>query len=91
MKTIRIKKGFVLESVGGAYLACATGKLAKNFSALIRLNETGVFLWNKLTESNMAFDMLVDALIEEYGISREVAAADTERFVNSLKENGILE
>ena len=46
---MRIKNGFVLEKVGDSYLSCATGKLAKQFSGFVRLNETGAFLWEMLS------------------------------------------
>ena len=49
---MKIKDGFVLEEVGGDFLAVAVGDRATEFSAMVRLNGTGAFLWNLLSESD---------------------------------------
>lgn len=87
---MKIKKGFVLEKVGDSYLCCATGKLAKEFSGFVRLNETGAFIWNMLTVETTKEEM-ADKMISEYDISREIALKDIEVFVENLEKNGILE
>lgn len=88
---MKIKKGFVLEEVGGSYLACATGKLVKQFSGYIRLNSTGAFLFKTLCENDMTESELVNALTNEYEIDSETAAKDTATFVKKLSEAGIIE
>ena len=45
---MKIKSGFVLEKVGNGYLAVTVGDRAKDFSGLVRMNETGCskgFVW----------------------------------------------
>ena len=86
---MKIKKGFVLEKVADSYLCCATGKLAREFNAFIKLNETGAFLWNLLSVDTEVSDM-VDKMTVEYDISREIAERDILLFVKKLEENGIL-
>ena len=87
---MKIKSGFVLEKVGESYLACATGKLATQFSGFVRLNGTGAFLWNIL---NGGADMqqLVEAMVKEYDVSLEIAERDAAAFVENLCKNGILD
>jgi hypothetical protein len=87
---MKIKSGFVLEKVGESYLACATGKLATQFSGFVRLNGTGAFLWNIL---NGGADMqqLVEAMVKEYDVSPEIAQRDAAAFVENLRKNGILD
>ena len=55
---MKIKSGFVLEKVGGGYLAVAVGARAREFSGLVRMNGTGAFLWNKLCEADMTVEEL---------------------------------
>lgn len=88
---MKIKKGFVLEKVGDSYLSCATGKLAKEFSGFVRLNETGAFLWQILASGDVTKEELVSKMTAEYDISEEIAARDIEAFAENLKKNGILE
>ena len=88
---MKIKKGFVLQKVGGSFLACATGKLAKEFSGFVRLNETGAFIWNMLTSGDVTKEDMVAKMTAEYDISAEIALKDIEIFVENLAKNGILE
>ena len=88
---MKIKKGFVLEKVGDSYLSCATGKLAKEFSGFVRLNETGAFLWNILASGDVTKEKIVEKMTAEYDVSEEIALRDVESFVLNLQKNGILE
>ena len=88
---MKIKKGFVLEKVGESYLACATGKLAREFSGLVKLNETGAFIWGLIANGDITLEVAADKMIAEYDISREIALRDIEAFAVNLKKNGILE
>ena len=50
---MKIKSGFVLEEVGGEYLAVAVGKRAKEFSGMVRLKSTGAFFWNLMADKDI--------------------------------------
>ena len=84
-----INKDFTIQKVGTSYLAVPVGETSKHFHGMIRLNETGAFLWNKMTERDMTEEALVDALLEEYDIDRETAARDVHNMIESLKSHPI--
>ena len=89
---MKIKNGFVLEKVGDSYLACATGKLAAEFSGFVRMNETGAFLWNTLDSGNCESEAeLAATLASEYGVDVAVVEKDVSAFLEELRNNGILE
>ena len=88
---MKIKKGFVLEKVGDSYLSCATGKLAKQFSGFVRLNETGAFLWEILASADVTKEDMVAKMTAEYDITPDIASRDIDVFVENLEKNGILE
>lgn len=88
---MKIKNGFVLEQVGDSYLAIATGPLAASFKALVKLNETGAFLWKCLDGKDIGIDALVEKMVENYGIDAGLARSDAEKFVENLTNVGILE
>ncbi len=88
---MKIKTGFVLEKVGVQYLAVAVGERASSFSGLVRMNETGAFLWNLIVDKDMSREELVDALSREYDAPREVLARDVDSFAEKLSAGGILE
>ena len=87
---MQISKDFILQKVGGSYVAVPVGEASKAFNGMVRLNETGVLLWKKLSEKDSTEEDLVDALLEEYDVAREIAAADVHRIVEQLRQSGIL-
>lgn len=88
---MKIKDGFVVEKVGTRYLAVAVGKRADEFNALIRMNSTGAFIWQKLTEGDKDADMLADLLVSEYEVERERAMGDVLAFLSKLREAHLLD
>ena len=89
---MKIKSGFVLEQVGGGYLAVAVGARAKDFSGLVRMNGTGAFLWNLLVNEDLTADELVSRVLSEYeGVSEEQVRGDVASFEEKLRANGIIE
>ena len=87
---MRIKKDFTIQKVGGSWIAVAVGETSKTFHGMVPLNETGAFLWKKMTEADRTVDELVDALLAEYEVDRETATRDVENLVNRFRESGIL-
>lgn len=87
---MKLKNGFVLEPVGGAYVAVAVGDEAALANALVRMNGTGAFLWRLLSESDLTEGELIDRTVAEYGISREIAERDITAFVKKLSDAGLL-
>ena len=87
---MKIKPDFTIQKVGSTYIAVAVGETSKTFHGMIKLNETGAFLWNKLAEKDCTEDDLVEALLGEYDVDRETAARDVHRVVEGLEASGVL-
>ncbi len=89
---MKIKNGFVLEEVGGSFLAVAVGERADDFSGLVRLNGTGAFLWNLMKDKDVTREELADAILTAYeGVTSEQANSDVAAFEAKLRGAGILE
>ena len=86
---MQIKKDFTIQKVGSSFVAVAVGESSKNFHGMIRLNETGAFLWNLMAEKNCSENDLVDAILAEYEVDRETVVADVRRIVTELADNNI--
>lgn len=87
---MKIKKGFIVRRVGGQNVAVAVGEMSKSFKGMIRLNETGKFLWDLLS-AGAEEDELVAKILEEYEVGESDARADVLSFVAKLEEVGALE
>jgi len=88
---MKIKSGFVVEKVGNKYLAVAVGERADDFNALIRMNGTGAFLWQLLSEGEKTRDDLLSAMLAEYDVEPERAKADILAFETALRGAGLLD
>ena len=86
---MQIKKDFTIQKVGGSYVAVAVGESSKSFHGMIRLNATGAFLWKLMAEKDCTEEELVEALLAEYDVAREIAANDVHRIVEQLRESNI--
>ena len=87
---MKIKEGFLLRQVGGNYVIVPVGAQSVDFRCIITLNEVGAFLWQKLTADCTVAD-LVEAILAEYDVTADIATADVERFVASLREKNLLD
>ena len=87
---MKIKSGFIVRSVGGNRMVVATGERSRQFGGMIRLNESGSFLWNcLLKDADTA--TLINSLLEEYDVDEVTAKADVEVFLNTLRAAGVLD
>ena len=87
---MKIKQGFVLRTVGDNSIVIALGDKAKEFNAMISLNEVGAFLWRQL-EKGADEQALVQALLGEYEVSEEIEKNDVSKFVQKLREEELLD
>ena len=87
---MKVKSGFIVRSVGGNRMVVATGERSKQFGGMIRLNDSGSFLWERLL-GDTDKQALVTALLEEYDVDAAVAEADVDLFLNTLREAGVLD
>lgn len=87
---MKIKANFVLRKIAGVWAVLPLGKAALDFNGLLTLNESGVQLWNLMKQGCQRED-LVEALLAEYDVSRPVAEADVDEFVEKLRSADCLE
>ncbi len=89
---MKIKNGFVLENVGGAYIAVAVGERASTFNGIVRLNGTGAFIWNLLVEKEHTREEIVEKIVNAYeGVSAEDVVGGVASFEEKLRSAGIIE
>ena len=84
---MKIKKGFVIRSVGGENIVVPVGEMSKQFHGMINLNETGKFLWDFFTQEH-TLEEGVAALCGEYEVDAAIAETDVKRFMDTIISNG---
>ena len=87
---MKIKENFVLRELCGSFVVVAVGEQTLKFKGLIKLNETGAFLWKNMAEKDVTEEELLQALLSEYEVEKDIAQTDIKEFVNLLKEADLL-
>lgn len=84
------REGFGIRKVANSFVIVPTGANLVDFSAMITVNDTGAFLWEKLSE-DITIEELTEALCKEYDVDEKTARADVEEFTSVLKEKKVIE
>lgn len=85
---MKIKDGYRLRNVGGQGVVVAPGGI--NFTGLITVNETGTFIWDRLSQGADT-ETVVNALAEECNVKPDDIRNDVVDFIEKLKGADILE
>ena len=88
---MKIRKDFKLREICGEYVVTAEGMQAVDFTKLISLNETAVFLW-KTAEKQGEFTIasLAQALCDEYDVVMAQAEKDCEAIMAQWHKEGLV-
>lgn len=87
---MKIKDGYILDTIAGQQVAIALDMADDQFVGMVKLNEVGAFLWQKL-QQEVTEDELVMFVTEQYEVDDTKARTDIQKFTTVLKEKGILE
>ena len=86
---MKLNENFVLREIAGNSVVLPLGSASIDLNGMLKLNSSGVVLWNAL-EKGCEMEDLVDALMSEYEIDRETAHSDAEAFVKKLQQFGCI-
>lgn len=88
---MKIKEGFVLRPVCGEMVVSGEGLAQVNFSKLVSLNATAVFLWKALQGKDFTAETMADLLTGEYEVDRPTALRDATALLEKWQELGFVE
>lgn len=86
---MKIKNEYIMRNIAGDDVLVPIGKTVTDFNGLIILNEMAKFIWEKMIEVESE-DELLNCILDEYEVEKDVAKADLDEFLNILKENNII-
>jgi hypothetical protein len=75
----------VTRKTGNEYVLVPIANNIADMNSVYTLNETGAFLWEQLDGKKSVKD-LIDALISEYDVDYETAAADVFSFIDEMNK-----
>lgn len=84
-----IKKELIKREIAGDTILVPVGKTVFDSNGLFALNELGAFIWEILPRVESE-EEICEAVLAEYDVSREEAAADIAEFMENLKKLEII-
>ena len=88
---MRTKKDLVLRPLGDQFILVAEGNAVADFTQMVSMNASSAYLWNAVEGKDFDLAMLVDLLVEGYGITKEQAEHDATVVLDDWKRIGIAE
>ena len=82
---LRIKKGFILRKMGENYIAVTVGATSKEINGMIRLNETGKFIWEQMKDGIERKDLIREMIERFNGLDEKTAETDLDEFLKSIE------
>ncbi|MEA4832401.1 MAG: PqqD family protein [Oscillospiraceae bacterium] len=86
---MKILKKFVARRIMDETVLVPVGEAETKFDGLITLDDTALFIWEKLL-SGSSRNQILHAVLEEYEVDEDAAAVDIDEFLNVLNNNGII-
>lgn len=87
---MKTKKGFMLRSVANRHVVVAVGQASVDFNGLITLNDTGAFIWKKLSEG-CTYDELLADMLKEYEVDEATARDGIDAFLEKARGAELIE
>lgn len=82
---MKIKEGFIIKKLGIGYIVVTVGDASKDFNGVIRLNETGAFLWQSIQDGADSREKLIQAMLDRYeDLDQEIAEKDLDEFLGRV-------
>ena len=87
---MKIKDGYILKTVAGMPVVVPVGDAVNNIRGMITLNGPAEIIWKALEEGK-SYEEIVAAIKSEYDAPDDVIKADTDAFLEKLRNYKILE
>lgn len=88
---MKIKSGFLLREIAGAWVVVPVGQRVVDFNGLMSLSESGALLWSKMEQGVDSQEELVSVLTENYIVEAAAAREDIQDFMHQINERGLIE
>jgi hypothetical protein len=75
----------VTRKTGNEYVLVPIANNIADMNSVYTLNETGAFLW-ELIDGKKTINDLIDAMISEYDVGKEIATEDVSSFIEEMNK-----
>lgn len=87
---MKIKEDLMLRNIVGEWIIVPMGERIPEFNGMVKLNESGAFIW-RLLEGEITKEKIIAAMLKEYDVDEETAAMEFDAFFKTLADANMLE
>lgn len=87
---MKINENYKIRRIAGENIIVNQGTANVDMTRIIQLNETACRLYRELAEREFTTEDAARVLVEAYGIDGEQALADAGKWVEALKDCGVI-
>ena len=88
---MKLKYNFVVRKINDRAVAVAVGEDSVNFNGMVKLNNTGEFVFNILNSGDASMEEIVSKVVEKFDVDDKTATKAVENYVKNLREYGLIE
>lgn len=88
---MKIKDNLSLRQIADEYIMVISSGDELDYTQAIALNETAAYLIKSVTGQPFTAQEWEGLLLDQYEVSADVAKADVEALINTLRQSGIIE
>ena len=89
-RDIKAKQGYTLRNIADGSVLIPSDDSIDKFNGTILLNEVSAFVWRRL-QNPISKDDLLKAVLDEFEVTKMVAAADLDALLEKFREYGVVE
>ena len=87
---MKINPIYKVRKVAGENIILLQGKTNGDMTRVVAFNESALLMWDSLQGKDFTLDDAVAVLLENYEVAESVARADAGKWVEMIRENGLL-
>ena len=87
---MKINPIYKVRKVAGENIILLQGKTNGDMTRVVAFNESALLMWDSLQGKDFTLDDAVAVLLENYEVEESVARADAGKWVEKIRENGLL-
>ena len=88
---MKIKEQYKVREMAGEHVVIMQGTHGKDLTKIISLNESALYLWQRVEGSDFDTNRVADLLTEYYGIDDQIAQREAQHLIDKLEECGLVE
>ena len=81
---------YKVRKIAGENIILLQGKTGGDMTRVVAFNESALLMWDSLQGKDFTVDDAVAVLLDNYDVEEATARADAEKWVETIRENGLL-